>query len=248
VTALRLARFLARAGVVSRRGAAALVAAGRVRINGRPPVGPGDPVEPGRDTVTVDGRPVRPARLVWLALHKPPGYVTSRRAEGRFPSVFDLLPRESGLVTVGRLDAYSEGLLLATTDGAAAHRLAHPRWQVARTYRVMVAGALPGAARAALARGIALPDDAPVRPSRWRFAPGPRGGTLELELREGRSRVVRRVCATLGLGVRRLIRVGYGPVQLGALAAGASRPLTSRETAALYRAIGLTLPSRPAAD
>jgi len=245
VTPLRLARFLARAGVVSRRGAAELVAAGSVRINGVPPRGPGDPVDPARDVVTVDGRPVGLAALVWLALHKPPGYVTSRRAAERFPSVFALLPDEPGLVTVGRLDVYSEGVLLCTTDGGAAHRLMHPRWQVPRTYRVAVAGVPSPAARAQLASGVPLADEAPVRPAAWRFTPGRGGGMLELELCEGRSRILRRLCAALGLGVRRLVRTAYGPVRLGALPPGGTRPLTPRETAALYRAVGLPVPPRP---
>lgn len=245
MTTLRLARFLARAGVVSRRGAAELVAAGRVRINGEPPRGPGDPVDPARDVVTVDGRSVDLAALAWLALHKPPGYVTSRRAEERFPSVFTLLPDAPGLVAVGRLDVYSEGVLLGTTDGGAAHRLMHPRWQVPRTYKVAVAAVPSPAARAELARGVRLAGEAPVRPAAWRFTPGRGGGTLELELREGRSRVVRRLCAALGLGVRRLVRTAYGPVRLGALPPGGTRPLTPREIAAIYRAVGLPIPPRP---
>ena len=252
MTALRLARFLARAGVVSRRGAADLVRAGRVRINGSAPVGPGDPVDPACDVVTVDGRPVAPAPLLWLALHKPAGYVTSRREAERFRSVFALLPRVPALVTVGRLDVYSEGILLCTTDGEAAHRLMHPRWQVPRTYRVAVAGEPTAAGRAQLSRGVPLPGESPVRPFAWRFVPGEgggrSGGTLVIELGEGRSRIVRRLCAALGLGTRRLVRTAYGPVRLGALPPGATRPLTPRETAALYRAVGLPVPPRPTSD
>ncbi len=242
---IRLARFLARAGVTSRRGAAALVAAGRVTINGAPPRGPGDPVDPATDRVTLDGRPLALASLEWLALHKPPGYVTSRCGTARYPSIFKLLEgAPPALVPVGRLDVLSEGLLLCTTDGDAAHRLMHPRWQVPRTYLVAVTGRLGTEARTALAHGVPLEGEAPVRLSSWRFRPDRRGrgGELELVLREGRSRVVRRLCQALGLGVRRLMRTAYGPVQLGALAAGASRRLGGREVAALYAALGLPHP------
>ena len=242
MSTVRLARFLARAGVASRRGAADLVAAGRVAVNGAAPRGPGDPVDPAADRVTLDGRPLVLAEVAWIALHKPPGYVTSRCGTPRYPSIFSLLERAPpSLVSVGRLDVYSEGLLLCTTDGDAAHRLMHPRWQVSRTYRVDVAGRLTEAAKAALAGGVRLADG-PARPERWRFRPAARGGTLELTLREGRSREVRRIAAALGLGVRRLVRTAYGPVRLGDLEPGRSRRLDAREHAAMYAAVHLPLP------
>ncbi len=243
MSSVRLARFLARAGVTSRRGAAELVASGRVAINGAPPRGPGDPVDPAADRVTLDGRPLEVAELLWLALHKPPGYVTSRCGTPRHKSIFVLVPEvPAAAVSVGRLDVYSEGLLLLTTDGEAAHRLMHPRWQVPRTYRVAVTGQLGTAEQAALARGVPIEEGRPVRPTRWRYRAGARGGELELELREGRSRVVRRMAAALGLGVRRLTRTAYGPVALGALEPGASRRLDEREMRALYAAIEMASP------
>ena len=242
MSTVRLARFLARAGVTSRRGAAELVAAGRVAVNGAPPRGPGDPVDPAADRVTLDGRLLALAETVWLALHKPPGTVTSRCGTPRYPSIFSLLEQAPpSLVSVGRLDVYSEGLLLCTTDGEAAHRLMHPRWQVPRAYRVDVTGRLTDAAERALARGVPLEDGA-VRPSAWRFRASARGGVLELELREGRSRVVRRLAAALGLGVRRLVRTAYGPVRLGDLEPGRSRRLDAREQADIYAAVGLPQP------
>ena len=240
--AIRLARFLARAGVASRRGAAELVAAGRVAVNGAAPRGPGDPIEPGRDEVTLDGRRLEITPTVWMVLNKPPGYVTSRCGTPRSPSIFSLLDdAPDALVAVGRLDVYSEGVLLFTTDGEAAHRLMHPRWQVPRTYRVLVTGRVGKAEEAALARGVPLEDGA-MRPSSWQFRPDRRGGELELVLREGRSRVVRRLAAALGLGVRRLVRTGYGPVGLGSLGSGESRVLSGRELAGLYEAIDLPRP------
>ncbi len=243
MTAIRLARFLARAGATSRRGAADLVRAGRVAINGRPPVGPGDPVDPDRDQVTVDGRRLTLPDAAWMALHKPTGYVTSRAPSARYPSVFGLLPgAPASLVVVGRLDVQSEGLLLFTTDGELAARLMHPRWRIPRTYRVWVTGRPRLSAREALARGVPVQDDEPARPKVWRFKPDAQGGELEIALAEGRSRIVRRMAAALGLGVRRLVRAGYGPIVLGTLAAGRSRPLTRREIQGLYRAVGMPPP------
>ena len=237
---IRLARFLARAGVTSRRGAAELVATGRVRINGRPPLGPGDPVDEVADRVTLDSRALARPGTAWLALHKPPGFVTSRSASTRYPSVFTLLgDAPAGIVVVGRLDVLSEGLLLFTTDGEAAHRLMHPRWQVERAYEVAVTGRPVVDARRVLTEGIALEEGPPVRPTAWRFRGGPAGGTLEMSLCEGRSRVVRRVAARLGLGVRSLVRVAYGPIRLGDLPRGRVRPLSRHEVAAVYGALGM---------
>ena len=246
---IRLARFLARAGVTSRRGASELVASGRVRINGRSPLGPGDPVNEAADRVTVDGRALALPGMAWLALHKPPGFVTSRSASGRYPSVFTLLgAAPAGIVVVGRLDVLSEGLLLFTTDGEAANRLMHPRWQVERTYHVAVTGRPAVDAQRVLAQGIALEEGPPVRPTAWRFRGGPAGGTLALSLREGRTRVVRRLAAQLGLGVRSLVRVAYGPIQLGDLPRGQVRPLSRREVAALYGALGMSVPAADRED
>ena len=244
MTTIRLARFLARAGVTSRRGAADLVRAGRVAINGAPPRGPGDPVDPERDRVTLDGRRLGMPVEAWFALNKPPGYVTSRLASARFPTVFDLLPGASrSFVSVGRLDVLSEGLLLFTTDGVLAGRLMHPRWQVPRTYRVWVTGRPRITEREALARGVPVEGGEPVRPSAWRFLPDAKGGRLEVRLGEGRSRIVRRMAASLGLGVRRLVRIGYGPITLGTLGPGRSRPLRPGEVEALYGVAGLGAPA-----
>ena len=239
MTSIRLARFLARAGAASRRGAAELVASGRVLVNGAPPRGPGDPVDAERDAVTLDGRRLALAATAWLVLNKPPGYVTSRCGTARSPSIFALLEAPTpALVAVGRLDVYSEGVLLFTTDGEAANRLMHPRWQVPRTYRVLVTGRVGAAEQAALARGVPL-EDGVVRPASWRFEADRRGGELELVLREGRTREVRRLAAALGLGIRRLVRTAYGPVKLGSLGSGESRVLVGPELAGLYATIGL---------
>src|SRR5881296_3116531 len=145
MTLMRLQRALARAGVTSRRKAEDLIRAGRVRVDGAVAT-IGMSVDPGRQQVTVDGRAVRPASgpVTWLALNKPVGYVVSRSdPEGR-RTVFNLLPKVPGLAYVGRLDIMTSGLLLLTTDGTAAHRLMHPRYEVPRTYWLAVHGAAGG--------------------------------------------------------------------------------------------------------
>ena len=245
MTTLRLVRFLARAGVSSRRGGGDLVAAGRVRLNGAPPRGPGDPVDPDKDRVTLDGRLLRLPAAAWILLNKPPGTVTSREATERHPSVFDLVRGvPDSLMAVGRLDVMSEGLLLFTTDGDLAARLMHPRWHVPRTYRVAVTGRMTPAHAASLDRGVHLPDEErPAKPVQWRFEPRGKDGVLELVLAEGRSRVVRRLCAALGLGVKSLTRIAYGPITLGVLARGTARPLSAREREALYRSVELEPPA-----
>src|SRR5213080_1421311 len=153
MTAMRLQRALARAGVTSRRKAEDLILAGRVRVDGAV-AELGSSVDPARQRITLDGRPVRLAPLTWLVLNKPIGFVVSRADPQGRRTVFDLLPKVPGLTYVGRLDVMTSGLLLLTTDGAAAHRLMHPRYEVPRTYWLGVHGADVAAIRAALSRRI----------------------------------------------------------------------------------------------
>ena len=231
---MRLQRALARAGVASRRKAEDLIRAGRVRVDGHPAT-IGMSVDPDVQRVTVDGRAVRAAaRTTWLALNKPLGYVVSRSdPEGR-RTVFGLLPKVPGLTYVGRLDVMTSGLLLLTTDGAAAHRLMHPRYAVPRTYWLGVHGADAAAVRAGLGGRIVL-DGRPVRIEQFRARPAGEAVEVELTLAEGRQRIVRRVAEALGLKVEWLHRVAYGPVRLGRLAEGRWRALTGREIEAIGR-------------
>src|SRR5918911_3255603 len=150
---MRIQRALARAGVASRRHAEELVAAGRVRVNGEV-ARTGQSVDPSRDQITLDGHLVgAPAPSEWLVLHKPPGVLTSRSDPQGRPTVFALVPDRPGLTYVGRLDYMTEGVLLLTTDGAAAHRLTHPSREVERTYVALVTGDAERAVREAR-RGI----------------------------------------------------------------------------------------------
>jgi 23S rRNA pseudouridine2605 synthase len=244
--ATRINRYLAAAGVSSRRGADALVAAGRVAIDGVV-AGPGAQVAPGQK-VTVDGAPVRVERKVYLVLNKPGGVVTTASdPEGR-PTVLDHVRVRQRVFPVGRLDAATTGLLLLTNDGDLAERLMHPRYGVEKTYHALVRGVVPPEVAEQLAAGIEL-DDGPTLPAAVRVVGRDAGGSvLEFVLKEGRNRQIRRMCDAVGHPVRALRRTGYGPLQLGTLAAGASRTLTQTEHQALLRVAGLQrdkpLPSR----
>lgn len=230
---MRIQRALARAGIASRRHAEALVAAGRVHVNGEP-ARIGQSVDPATDAITVDGKAIgAPPASVWLLLNKPVGVLTSRRDEGRGRrTVFDLVPDVPGLTYVGRLDYMTEGVLLLTNDGDAAHRLTHPSREVERVYLATVHGDGAGAVRAAR-HGVML-DDGPVELRAVEARSLGRGHwEIEIVIAEGRTREIRRVCDALGLEVERLVRTRFGPIALGDLESGASRPLASRERRAL---------------
>src|SRR5256886_11941481 len=191
--------------------------------------------DPRRQRVRGDGRAVKAGGTVtWLAFNKPVGYVVSGGdPEGR-QTVYRLLPNVPGLTYVGRLDVMTSGLLLVTTDGAAAHRLMHPRFAVPRTYWLRVHGGGADEVRAALARPPAI-DGRPVRVVDFRLRPVERSVEVEITLAEGRQRIVRRLAEALGLKVEWLHRVSYGPVRLGRLAEGKYRRLAQNEVEAIER-------------
>lgn len=236
---MRLQRALARAGIASRRAAEELIAAGRVKVDGQV-ASLGMKVDPDRQRITVGGKPIpRVERSRWLAFHKPMGVVTTASDEEGRRTVLDFFPEVPGLTYVGRLDANTTGLLLLTTDGDAVHRLTHPRYRIPRSYVALVHGRPTAEVEAAVRKRIEL-DGRPVEPTRVRVRPGKEGRSLiDLTLAEGRNRVVRRWCEAMGLKVDRLARLSYGPVRLGDLPVGKSRPLTPAEEAGLYRAIGM---------
>jgi 23S rRNA pseudouridine2605 synthase len=225
---MRIQRALARAGVASRRRAEQLIAAGRVAVNGEI-AHVGQSVDPTADQITVDGKPVGPpAEAEWIVLNKPSGVITTRSDPDGRTTVFDLVPARPGLTYVGRLDYLTEGVLLLTTDGTAAHRLTHPSREVERTYVALVSGDAERAARD-VRRGVDL-HDGPVVPRQVIARPVGNGRyEFEVTIAEGRNREVRRLCSALGLDIERLVRVRFGPVTLGNLRPGATRPLTSRE-------------------
>ncbi|MCD6016469.1 MAG: pseudouridine synthase [Solirubrobacterales bacterium] len=227
---MRLAKYLAHSGVASRRRAEELVAAGRVRVGGE--------VErdPARDVVhesgvKVDGRPVSPEpREVWM-LNKPAGVVSTAREPGRRRAVTDLVASERRLYPVGRLDAESTGLILLTNDGELANRLTHPRYEVPRTYRTRLRRAPTEADLGRLRAGVEL-EDGQTAPAHVRRV-SPR--VLELTIREGRNRQVRRMAEAIGNEVVSLTRVAFGPLKLGELGEGEARRLRSAELRRLWK-------------
>lgn len=239
----RLQKYLARCGVASRRAAEQLILDGLVRVNGQTVRELGAQVEPERDRVEVDGRPIRPpTAMVYLALNKPPGVVTTVSDPQGRPTVMDLVPRIGPLYPVGRLDADSEGLLLMTNDGDLANRLTHPRYGCEKEYRALVHGRPDEDFLDLLREGILL-DDGPTAPAGVERESG-RGlpddmAVVRVTLREGRKRQVRRMLEAIGCPVERLERVRIGPLELGDLPRGASRPLSRSEVAALRAAVGM---------
>jgi len=230
---MRLQRALARAGIASRREAEELIRQGRVRVNGLV-AEIGMSVDPLLDVVEIGGRRIRPVASVWIALHKPVGYlVTKADRQGR-PTVFDLVPSIPGLTYVGRLDINTSGLLLMTNDGAAVNRLTHPSHAVERSYLVRVRGASARDIRKALARRITI-DSRPVQivSSKVRQNKTASSCSLTLVLTEGRNRIVRRTCEAIGLSVEKLERLSHGPIRLDDLPNGKWRYLTESELGAL---------------
>jgi pseudouridine synthase len=224
---VRLNAFLARSGVASRRASDELIKAGRVRVNGEP--GRLDTSVGDADVVEVDGRHVAPQRLAYVLLHKPAGVVTTARDPHGRPTVVDLVEHAVRVVPVGRLDADTTGALLLTNDGPLAHRLAHPRYGVEKTYVAEVEGEPSDEALRQLATGIAL-EDGVTAPARVRRI-GP--AQVELVLHEGRKRQVRRMCEAVGHPVQALHRPLYAGLGLGDLEPGEWRELTEAEVEAL---------------
>jgi len=242
----RLQKVLARAGVGSRRASEELIAAGRVTVNGHV-AALGRRVDPTRDHVALDGVPVvLDSTIVHWLLNKPAGYVTTAHDPQGRATVFDLLPPEPRVFSVGRLDLETEGLLVMTNDGELAQLLSHPSHGVEKEYFVEVDGTPGPSALRALREGMEL-DDGRTQPARVRLIQTSAGGTtaLEIVVKEGRKRMVRRMCSVVGHPVRRLVRTRIGPVRDTRLAPGSWRVLRPDEVRALYGA-ALDGPARAA--
>jgi 23S rRNA pseudouridine2605 synthase len=232
---MRLAKFLATAGVASRRAAEEIVRDGRVTVDGQVVIDPAFGVD--QQQVAVDGRPIElptVGELVVYAVNKPAGVVSTASDPQRRRTVVSLVPSDTRLYPVGRLDADTTGLILLTNDGPLAHRLTHPSFEVDKTYRAVVSN-LPiraGALRT-LKAGVEL-DDGRTSPARVALIGN---DTLELTIHEGRKRQVKRMCDAVGHPVLSLTRIRFGPLQLGALAEGQHRQLSAQEVS-LLRAAG----------
>lgn len=236
---VRLQKYLSRAGVASRRKSEELMRQGRVRVNGAVVTEMGARIDPRRDRVEVDGREVEISAPRWILFHKPPGCLTTRSDPHGRTTVYDLLPADTGpLRYVGRLDRGTEGLLLLTNEGDVIHGLTHPSNRVDREYRALVRGRLSETKLERLRKGVKLSDGL-ARPRRVRvLRESADESLLELVLREGRKREVRRLMKAVGHPVRRLKRVRFGPVDLGELPRGGWRDLEPDEVRALREAAG----------
>ena len=238
---VRLQKVLAAAGIASRRACEILISEGRVEVNSEIVVEQGRRVDPERDVIRVDGARIPPPRRHrYLALNKPRGVVTTMSdPEGR-RTVADQVTvgGKDRLFHVGRLDTDTEGLLILTNDGDFAHRLAHPSYQVPKTYIAEVGGLVGEQALSRLRRGITL-EDGPVRPTSVKIVSAAGDKTLlKITIQEGRNRIVRRTMEAVGHPVRRLSRIGIGPVRLGNLKVGEYRDLTREELGGLLDLIG----------
>jgi pseudouridine synthase len=238
----RLSRYLAHAGIASRRAAEALISAGRVRVNNVAITTQGTRIDPDHDEVMVDGKRVQPVtRHVYILLNKPAGYLsTSSDPDGR-STVLDLLPKELRklrVYPVGRLDSDTEGLLLLTNDGDFALRLTHPRYAVEKHYQAVVQGSLGEDALDSLRQGVVIREDDgrlhTTAPARVHVIRQQNSETLlALTIHEGHKREIRRMLAAVGVAVRKLTRVGLGPLTLKGVATGAWRDLTDEEVVIL---------------
>lgn len=232
----RLQKILARAGLGSRRFCEQLISEGRVTINGRAVRELGSKAVAGKDRIRVDGKPiVLEQEKVYFMLHKPAGYITTLSdPEGRKKAI-DLFPKEKlpRIFSVGRLDYNSEGLLLFTNDGDLMQALLHPSKEITKLYRVKVKGRIGDKELQKLRQGIFL-TEGKTSPAKVKFLEAvEKNSWLELEIKEGRYRQIRRMCEKIGHPVLRLIRVALGPLNLGNLKSGSFRLLTAKEVKAL---------------
>ncbi|QJB57738.1 pseudouridine synthase [Pseudodesulfovibrio sp. zrk46] len=245
-TAIRLNKFIAQCGISSRRGADELVFSGKVTINGTVADSPGIKVNPANDVVKVNGRPAKlPGGKgdITLLLHKPIEIVTTAKDPQGRKTVLDMLPskiKEMRPFPVGRLDFFSEGLLLLTTDGDLCYRLTHPKYHLAKVYAVTIRGTVPERVIKSMRIGMTLEDGTILAPVTVE-AKKPIAGTqvLEMTLIQGVNRQIRRMCAENGLTILRLKRIKQGPIDLGKLKRGEWRELSKRELASLKKAVKL---------
>ncbi len=241
----RLQRLLASAGFGSRRQCETLIEAGRVEVDGISVTKLGTTVDPSLNKIHVDGVELRKQKLVYYAVNKPVGFVTTHADPQGRSRVIDLVPRSERVFPVGRLDRNSEGLILLTNDGDLAQQLAHPRYGVRKIYRVTVAGKVDGETMKQMRRGIFIAEGRVNVEGGRILKSRSRSTELEIVLREGKNREIRRILARLGHKVQHLRRIAVGPLRLGDLPAGAYRPLTRTEIQKLKAVVDRTGERRP---
>ena len=231
---VRLQKYLADAGVASRRAGEQIILAGRVAVNGKTVEELGAKVDPDHDKVSVDGKPIRAKRKLYLALNKPRRLVCSRKDELDRPTIYELLPREwDHLHSVGRLDYNSEGLIFLTNDGEFSLRLTHPRYGVHKKYLVTVEGRVEGEMLSRFTRGVFYQGEKLKAEKARRISVSNAQSVVELELAEGKYHEVRRLFEAEGMSVKRLQRIQIGKIKLGELKLGKWRTLTEPEIKSL---------------
>jgi len=236
---IRLQKVLAQAGLGSRRRCDDMIAHGRVEVNGEIIDVMGARVDPDRDVIRVDGKRIPVANdRAYVILNKPRGIVTSMADEHGRPDLSSIVAqREARLFHVGRLDTDTSGLLILTNDGDLAHKLAHPSFEITKTYVALVDGEVPDTLGAQLKAGIEL-DDGPANVDRFQVKDRSRGRSIvELDIHMGRNRIVRRMLDAAGHPVKELTRTAFGPLHVGSLSSGAMRDLTRDELGALFDSV-----------
>jgi len=231
---VRLQKYLAEAGVASRRASEQLIRAGRVAVNGETLTELGAKIDPAHSSVTVDGQPIRSRRKMYIALNKPPGLVCSRNDELGRPTIYELLPREWRMLhSVGRLDFNSEGLIFLTNDGELTLRLTHPRYGVHKKYVALIEGKVEEEMLRKFGRGVWFQGERFKTEKARVISASASQSIVELELAEGKYREVRRLFESQGRAVKRLQRVQIGKIKLGELRPGKWRALTEPEIKSL---------------
>lgn len=233
----RLQRVLAGAGFGSRRQCEELIEDGRVHVDGVVVTKLGTSADPSKDKILVDGLPLKKQKLVYFVVNKPVGVVTTNRDPQGRPRVVDLVPPDERVFPVGRLDRSSEGLIILTNDGELAQRLTHPKFGVQKVYRVIVAGRVETETMKKMRTGMYIAEGFVNVDGAKLIKARPRATELEITLREGKNREIRRILARLGHKVQQLRRIAVGPVRLGDVPAGAYRVLRREEVDKLWRSI-----------
>lgn len=235
---MRLNKFLAQAGLSSRRGADLLIQSGRVTVNGVRIKELGILIDESKDEIKVNGKRVRlPERLIYLLLNKPRGYLCTVKDSFGRPTVLDLVGKDKKVFPVGRLDLDAEGVLLLTNDGELAYRLTHPKFQVEKTYQVTIRGEIDQKTLKGFSKGIKL-DDGEIARSKARILKIMRGNSvLELKLKEGKKREIKRMCKAVGHPVTSLVRTRFANLSVGNLKPKAWRYLQEKEIHRLKAAV-----------
>ncbi len=238
---MRLNKFLARSGVCSRRNADILIQSGRVAINGIPVQKLGTVVDETKDQVSVDGKKISlQEKLTYLLLNKPKGYISTVRDNFNRPTVLNLLGREQKVFPVGRLDQDTEGVLLLTNDGELTFRLTHPKFEIEKTYQVIVLGEMDQKILDSFKDGIKLEEDTIAKGEGNILKSGKEESIFELTLKEGKKREIKRMCQQVGLEVTHLVRTKFAHLTAKGLKTGQWRYLTEKEISQLKKLAGLT--------